>query len=206
MPGRKEIKLKQRLSRAMSVKLASALAIGVAASLALVPALASGETTTEASPNPEHTVFIKDGKKGLRFVAPEFIYSGEDLTILNTTNPHKVGPHTFSLVERPLIPKTAKARQRCFTPKHICMAIAHWHGATGEGPPKQNPAKAGAAGWDTMGNLTKKGDSWFTGVKPNATITQVVSAPGETTITFMCAIHPWMHGSIEVRSKPLTTG
>lgn len=189
--------MKQRLSRAMSVKLVSAIAVGVAASLALAPTLASG-----AEANPANTVYIKDGKKGLRFVAPKFINAGEELTILNTTNPHKVGPHTFSMVEESLIPKTRKARQRCFTPKHICMAIAHWHGVKGNGPVKQNPAKAGEAGWDTEGNLTTKGDSWFTGEKPKATITQVVSAPGGTEITFMCAIHPWMHGSIEVRPAP----
>jgi len=190
--------LKQRLSRAMSVKLVSALAVGVAASFVLVPALASG--ASEA--NPENTVYIKDGKKGLRFVAPKFIYAGEELTVLNATNPHKVGPHTFSLVEESLIPKTRKARQRCFTPKHICMAIAHWHGVKGNGPVKQNPAKAGEPGWDTEGNLTEKGDSWFTGNKPKTTFTQVVSAPGGTDITFICAIHPWMHGSIEVRPGP----
>jgi hypothetical protein len=182
----------------MTVKLASVLAVGVAASLALAPALASG-ASEEA--NPLNTVYIKDGKKGLRFVAPEFIYSGEELTVLNTTNPRKVGPHTFSLVEQSQIPKTPKARQTCFTPKHICMAIAHWHGVK-HGKVTKNPAKAGEPGWDTEGNLTKKGDSWFTGEKPNATITQVVSAPGGTTITFMCAIHPWMHGSIEVRPGP----
>lgn len=182
----------------MSVKLASALAVAAAAAVALVPALASG--ATEA--NPATTVYIKDGKKGLRFVAPEFINSGEELTVLSTTNARKVGPHTFSLVEPSLIPKTKNARQRCFTPKHICMAIAHWHGVKGNGPVKQNPAKAGEAGWDTMGSLTKKGDSWFTGVKPNATFSQVVSAPAGTTLTFMCAIHPWMHGKIEVRSAP----
>lgn len=192
--------MKQRLSRAVSVKLTGVLALGAAAFLVLAPALASG--ATEA--NPLNTVYIKDGKKGLRFVAPEFIYAGEELTVLNTTNPHKVGPHTFSLVEAAQIPKTRSARQRCFTPKHICMAIAHWHGVKGpHGHVTQNPAKAGAAGWDTEGSLTKKGDSWFTGVKPNATITQVVSAAPGTTITFMCAIHPWMHGSIEVRQGPL---
>lgn len=190
--------MKQRLSRAMSIKLVSVLAVGVAASLALVPALASGA----GEANPENTVYIKDGKKGLRFVAPKFIYAGEELTVLNTTNAHKVGPHTFSMVEEALIPKTRKARQRCFTPKHICMSIAHWHGVKGNGPVKQNPAKAGEPGWDTEGNLTEKGDSWFTGEKPKATITQVVSAPGGTEITFMCAIHPWMHGSIEVRPGP----
>jgi len=190
--------LKQRLSRAASLRLAGILALVASASLVLVPTLASGATET----NPATTVYIKDGKKGLRFVAPEFVNTGEELTVVNETNARKVGPHTLSLVQPSLVPKTRNARQRCFTPKHICMAIAHWHGVKGNGPVKQNPAKAGEPGWDTMGSLTKKGDSWFTGVKPNASFTQTVSAPAGTTITFMCAIHPWMHGKIEVRTPP----
>jgi hypothetical protein len=187
-------------SRAKSAKLASVLALALAASLFVVPALAVGDGG-EASSNPENTVYIRDGKKGLRFVAPKFIYSGEELTVLNTTDPHKVGPHTFSLVTQGSVPKTAKQRQLCFTPHHICKAIAGWHGVKGEGPPKENPAKAGEEGWDTLGSLTKKGDSWFTGNKPSASETQVVSAPGGTTLYFICAIHPWMHGSIEVRTS-----
>lgn len=190
--------MKQRLSRAASLRLAGILALVASASLVLVPTLASGATET----NPATTVYIKDGKKGLRFVAPEFVNTGEELTVVNETNARKVGPHTLSLVQPSLVPKTRNARQRCFTPKHICMAIAHWHGVKGNGPVKQNPAKAGEPGWDTMGSLTKKGDSWFTGVKPNASFTQTVSAPAGTTITFMCAIHPWMHGKIEVRTPP----
>ncbi|MGH2974287.1 MAG: cupredoxin domain-containing protein [Solirubrobacterales bacterium] len=190
--------MKQRFSSAISVKVASMLAVGAVASLTVAPSLAAGEATEANSAN---TVYMKDGKQGLRFVAPKFIYSGEELTVLNDTDPHKVGPHTFSLVTRGSIPKTKKAQQSCFTPKHICKAIAGWHGVKGEGPPKKNPAEAGEAGWDALGNLHKKGDSWFTGNKPGTSFTQVVSAPGETTIYFMCAIHPWMHGSIEVRTS-----
>jgi hypothetical protein len=178
----------------MSVKAASALAVGMAASLILAPALASG-AADEATPN---TVLIKAGKGGLRFVAPKTIAYGEELTILNMTNPKQVGPHTFSLVTKGSIPKTAKARQLCFTPHHICKAIATWHGVKGEGPPKINPVKAGAEGWDTLGSLTETGDSWFTGNKPKASFTQKVTATPGTKIYFMCAIHPWMHGSIEV--------
>ena len=61
-----------------------------------------------------------------------------------------------------------------------------------------NPVEVGLEGWDTLGSLTKKGDSWFTGEKPKTSIVQQVSAAAGTTIYFMCAIHPWMHGSIEV--------
>jgi hypothetical protein len=147
------------------------------------------------------TVHIKDGKQGLRFVAPKTVVTGEDLTIVNETNPKKVGPHTFSLVTKGSIPKTAKARQICFTKGHICKAIAQWHGVKGNGPVKVNPALAGAPGWDTLGSVTTKGDSWFTGEKPGTSITQQVSTDtsgGPTRIYFMCAIHPFMHGSIEV--------
>jgi hypothetical protein len=43
------------------------------------------------------------------------------------------------------------------------------------------------------------GDSWFTGEKKRGTsIEQPVSATAGTTLYFMCAIHPFMQGSIEV--------
>jgi hypothetical protein len=184
--------LSQRLSR-ISPKAIVAVATGLIAVFALAPAMANA-----AELGPANTVFIKAGKGGLRFEAPKTIVSGEELEVLNQTNPKQVGPHTFSLVTKGSIPKTPKARQVCFTPKHICMSIAKWHGASGNGPVKVNPVEVGLEGWDTLGSLTKKGDSWFTGEKPKASIVQKVTAAAGTTIYFMCAIHPWMHGSIEV--------
>ena len=188
--------MKQRLFRPRFAGLVPVvLAAGLIAAAA-IPALApaAGE---ESSAN---TVIIS-AKGGLRFEAPKTIVDGEELTVLNTTDPHKVGPHTFSLVTKSSLPKTKKAQKVCFTPKHICKAIAAWHGVKGNGPPKENPAEAGPEGWSTMGSLKKKGDSWFTGEKPKATITQKVdvdTSTGPTRIYFLCAVHPWMHGSINV--------
>ncbi len=142
-----------------------------------------------------HIVLVK-GK--LKFDAPDSVTQGDELEIVNDTNPKQVGPHTFSLVTKGSLPKTGPARQSCFTPKHICLSIAKWHGFS----PKTekitvNPAKAGPAGWSTMGNNSKKGDSWFTGEKPKTSFTQqVTAAPGP--LYFMCAIHPWMQGKINV--------
>lgn len=184
--------MNQRLSDVPSSGIV-AIAIGLIAVFALAPAMAGA-----AELGPANTVFIKAGKGGLRFEAPKTIVAGEELEVLNQTNPKQVGPHTFSLVTKGSIPKTPKARQVCFTPKHICMSIAHWHGVKGNGPVKVNPVEAGAEGWDTLGSLTKTGDSWFTGSKPKASIVQKVTAAAGTTIYFMCAIHPWMHGSIKV--------
>lgn len=187
--------MNQGLRRALPVKLACALAIAATASLTLALAFAG---SASAETNPANTVFIKDGKGGLHFEAPKTIVFGQELTVLNTTNAHKVGPHTFSLVTKGSIPKTPRARQICFTPKHICKAIAKWHGVKGNGPVKINPVEAGLEGWDTLGSVSETGDSWFTGSKPRATFTQKVTALPGTTIYFMCAIHPWMHGKTEV--------
>jgi hypothetical protein len=143
------------------------------------------------------TVHIEIVKGALKFAAPQTVTQGDDLEIVNETNPKQVGPHTFSLVTKGSLPKTKPARQNCFTPKHICFAIAKWQGVKGQGAPSINPSEAGPEGWSTMGNLTKTGDSWFTGLKKGASFTQeVTSAP--QTIYFMCAIHPWMQGKIKV--------
>lgn len=148
-----------------------------------------------------NTVYMKADKKGLRFVAPKTIVAGEELNIVNQSSPRKVGPHTFSLVTKGSLPKTPKAHQLCFTPKHICKAIAAWHGVKGNGPVKINPAEAGAPGWDTLGSVSKKGDSWFTGEKPGTSFSQPVSvdtSAGASRIYFICAIHSGMQGSINV--------
>jgi plastocyanin len=145
------------------------------------------------------TVYMKVEKGALGFVAPATVHQGDDLKVINETDPKKVGPHTFSLVTQPTLPKTPKARKSCFTPKHICMSIAEWHGFN----PKTeritiNPVEAGPEGWSTMGNNAKEGDSWFTGErKAGTSLTQQVTAePG--TLYFVCAIHPWMQGKTTV--------
>jgi plastocyanin len=174
------------------------LAIAAAAAVMLAsfgPGLAGAAVTPTGATD---TVYIKDEKGALKFVAPATVHQGDELDIVNETDPHKVGPHTFSLVTQASLPKTPKARKGCFTPNHICMAIAKWHGFN----PKTekitiNPAKAGPEGWSTMGSNSAKGDSWFTGEKKGTSFSQQVTAePG--TIYFMCAIHPWMQGKTTV--------
>jgi hypothetical protein len=161
--------------------------------------------TSSAAPAPKvDTVFIRGeqaasgGHVRLFFDAPKTVHNGDVLKVRNTTNPRQVGPHTFSMVQAGLRPDTKPERKKCFNPGHICAAVARWHGVTGNGPVTQNPAKAGKAGWDTEGSLTKKGDSWFTGNKKATSFSQVVSAKAGTTMTFMCVIHPNMHADIRV--------
>jgi hypothetical protein len=176
------------------------LAFAAAAALLAVfaPGLAGAETPATGT---TAVVHIEEVKGALKFVAPATVVQGDQLEIVNETDPKKVGPHTFSLVTKGSVPKTPSARKNCFTPKHICLSISKWHGFN----PKTekitiNPAEAGPKGWSTPGSTTKKGDSWFTGEKKGASFSQQVTADPATTPTvyFMCAIHPWMHGQITV--------
>ncbi len=158
------------------------------------PALSAQNVTPPPGATVE-TINIKGPGGGLRFDGPATAPSGSYLEIVNKTKASQVGPHSFSLVSKGSIPKTKHARKACFTPNHICKAIAGWHGKSG------NLAPAGAEGWDTPGKLGKKGDSWFTGHKPNASVTQQLTADtsaGPVTLYYMCAVHAFMHGSITV--------
>ncbi len=185
--------------------------VAAAATVALVlvplgPGLAGAATApTDTTAT---TVYAKEVKGKLKFVAPEVVFQGQDLTFLSETDPKKVGPHTFSLVTKGVLPKTPNARKNCFTPKHICMSVAKWHGFN----PKTekitvNPVDAGPEGWSTLGNNSKKGDSWFSGeTKKGTSVTKKVTADPATTpvIYYFCAIHPWMQAKSTVLTPPVS--
>ena len=181
------------------------LAVPAAALLfALAGGGSAGAETPAATGGKDVVKMVLEGKK-LAFEAPETVYEGDQLEILNETNPKQVGPHTFSLVEKSTLPKTRKAEKNCFTPKHICFSIAEWHHFN----PKTeklslNPVKAGPAGWSTAGNNSgKTGDSWFTGeTKAGTHFSQAVTAKAGTTLYFFCAVHPSMQGSIKILPNP----
>lgn len=185
---------KQSRATALAAPLA---ALALLAAL-VVPNLATAETAPTTPPtNGVTTLEIKMEGKKMGFFGPGTVHEGEELKVVNMTTPSMVGPHTFSLVTKGSLPKTAKQRRTCFTPGKICMGIAHWYGLKGEENPKEPLVEAGKEGWDTMGTVTKKGDSYFFG-KKGESIEQVVSAKAGTTLYFMCAVHPWMQGSIKV--------
>lgn len=185
-----------KLSRRAGFR-AVALAVATAA-LTLV--IGGSGLAGAATPTGVTQVISMELSKGkLKFVGPESVTVGDQLEIVNKTNPKQVGPHTFSLVTKGSLPKTPKARKNCFAPKHICLAIATWHGFS----PKteritKNPAKAGLAGWSTMGSTAKKGDSWFSGETKGGKFSQEVTAEPGTTLYYLCAVHPWMQGSVDV--------
>jgi len=176
----------------------SLVAVAATAIMALAafgPGLAGAAVTPTGTTD---TIYMKEVKGALKFVGPKTVTVGDELKIVNSTDPKKGGPHTFSLVTKGSLPKTPKARKSCFAPKHICLAIAIWHGFN----PKteeitKNPAKAGPAGWSTAGSTSKKGDSWFT-EKKGEKFSQEVTAEAGSTLYYLCAVHPWMQGKVNV--------
>ena len=105
------------------------------------------------------TVYIKLRSNGLpHFVPPKTVREGDTLRIVNKTIPQQIGPHTFSLVTRKSFPRTKPERQECFTPEHICLAVAKWHGVKGNGPLTENPAKAGPAARSTPRQMVRHGN------------------------------------------------
>jgi hypothetical protein len=184
-------------------------ALVLAVSVAALTLVIGGSTAAAAVPTGNTETIAMEFTKGkIKFTGPSSVTVGDQLEIVNNTNPKQVGPHTFSLVTQGALPKTPKARKGCFAPKHICLAIAIWHGFN----PKterisKNVAKAGPAGWSTMGNATgKKGDSWFT-EKKGETFSQEVTAQADTTLYYLCAVHPFMQGKVNVEAPvvPLPT-
>jgi hypothetical protein len=189
------------LRRYLRGKLPLAGGVVVICAIAAAFGVSSLASATDASSTTSVTVkrvFIRghafSGPHRLRFVAPKAINTHDKLKIINQTDPSKVGPHTFSLVKQRFIPQTNKEIRDCHKQGHICQHIFRWH-KNG----KVNPVDVGRHGWDVEGTLKHKGDSWFTGTQLGARFKQRVAGTAPAKLTFMCAIHPWMHGTIVVR-------
>jgi plastocyanin len=196
--------LHSKLSRRARLR-ALALAVPAAAlTVVLGSSSLAGAAETPIAPTGKTDVIKIALTKGkLSFDGPESVTVGDQLQVINKTNPKQVGPHTFSLVTKGSLPKTRKAQKSCFSPKKICLAIAKWHGFNPKTEKITTPlVKTGPAGWSTMGDATgKKGDSWFTGEKKSGTsVTQQVTAEAGTTLYFICAVHPEMQGQVKVEA------
>lgn len=133
--------------------------------------------------------FIKDS---VHFSpGPVTVSSGGTVTVRNVS----ADGHTLSIVKASQVPHSLAQIENC----GICGEIAKSHGVNPEGPPASGPppitlVNVGGAGFDAPG------DSVFIGPKGHgSTVTfKVTAAPG-TTLSFMCAIHPWMQGRFQVK-------
>jgi plastocyanin len=186
--------MKKTLARCgLTTAATGAVALGLVGGPA---ASAEPDAGAAQGPAPAKIVMKVNGSK-LVFSGSSEVVAGQPLKIVNRTRPRKFGPHTFSLVEESLHPRPTEFR-KCFSPGKICLRIAAAH----KFDPKTERVnlkvvKTGKPGWDRMFTSSAKGDSWFT-EKLGASLSQKVTAAPGTTLHYMCAVHPEMHGEIDV--------
>jgi hypothetical protein len=107
------------------------------------------------------------------------------------------GPHTFTVVAKKDLPKTAKQIINC----KICGSLAKAHGAdpNTEGPPQFQYLENGQGTNDAPG-FDGAGDSAFFGAqKQGEALDLNVTAKKGTTLNFMCLVHPWMQAKVQVK-------
>jgi hypothetical protein len=121
------------------------------------------------------------------------VRTGGTITIVN--NAAMEGPHTFSVVAKKDLPRTAQQINNC----RICMTIAQEHGAdpNSEAPPKYMFTENGT-GTNTKPDIDQPGDSVFIPPTNGYSITLHVTAKAGTVLNFLCAVHPWMQAKIIV--------
>jgi hypothetical protein len=143
---------------------------------------------TEIKPNR----YIKDE---LRWAKDSYtVKSGGTITVVNTFA--QEGPHTFTVVRKKDLPRTAKAFERCA----ICQKLGQAHGfeENSDAPPKFQFLENGV-GQSTPPDVDRPGDSGLTGSgQKGEKISFKVTAKRGTILYFMCLVHPWMQSKVTV--------
>jgi hypothetical protein len=178
------------MSRHIFARLAvSAVAIVVVAAVAIPAFAAAPQRVTQKIVGGEVFVPNRSLSETLHFKKDVIeIKKGGALTIVDTTH----APHSFSIVKRTQVPKNARQVENCFG-KGPCDELAIAHGAinpdTGEEQEPTTPlVDVGKAGFN------QPGDSVL--IPPGGKAKVKVTAGQD--LSYICAIHPWMLGKIDV--------
>jgi len=166
--------------------------VAVAANSAAAPSSVTIKESQKVKMVPNR--YIQDGLRWNKDVYK--VKSGGTINVV--ANVFSEGPHTFTVVKRKDLPKTAKAMEKCA----ICQKLGEAHGAdpNSDAPPKFQYLEDGV-GQDTPPNVDKPGDSGLTGPgqAPNEKISLKVTAKKGSQLYFMCLIHPWMQAKVQVQ-------
>jgi plastocyanin len=166
--------------------------IAVAANTAAVPKSVTVKQSQTFKMVPNR--YIQDG---LRFDKDVYkVKSGGTINFVFTVV--NEGPHTFTVVRKKDLPKTAKAMEKCA----ICEKLGQAHGAdpNSDAPPKFQYLENGAGENDAPPLVDKPGDSGvFMTQEKGEKISFKVGAKKGSELYFMCLIHPWMQAKVQVQ-------
>jgi plastocyanin len=122
------------------------------------------------------------------------VRSGDTVTWENRVDPRLAEPHTITIAEEDALPDTLDELLACGGPGTACEPAG---GHFGPNDSVVNPVlNVGPDGLDQVG------DSLFLPPPEGGnvpTVSAVISAPAGTELHYLCAIHPWMQGEIDVR-------
>lgn len=182
------------LQRKLLVGVVALGVIGGGGAVAMAAAKAPKHTSIDAVTSTKVKInrYVQDGTRWQKDVYN--VKSGGTITITNLSASQ--GPHTFSVVKKSDLPKTAGEINNC----KICQTIAQEHGAdpNSQAPPKFNFVDNGT-GTNTAPNVDQPGDSAFIPPVQKAKVTLTVTAKPGTTLYFLCAVHPWMQAKLIVQ-------
>jgi plastocyanin len=128
-------------------------------------------------------------KSTLRF-SPGRIRVSEGATVTWQDRDGSTDPHTVTILAAADVPDTVEEVFACGEPGGPCEAALSGHFPSETAPPVP-VLNAGEPGLDTVG------DSLF--LDDGQAVSAEISAPSGTRLSYVCAIHPWMQGSIKAR-------
>jgi plastocyanin len=121
------------------------------------------------------------------------VKSGQMLTFEYDGKPGSE-PHTITIVAAKDLPKTAAQMNNC----NVCNQTAAGHLKNPKAPPGPTNDIAHWTVDNGTPGLDEPGDSIAIEGAKHRTISIKVTAPAGTILHFMCAVHPWMQGTIKV--------
>lgn len=168
-----------------------AIVLGVAALAA-----ASSVSVGQAAPDDGGATIKTRGRNGVRInelifstlrFAPERVgvQSGDRITLVHADTSGE--PHTLTVVRETDLPETVDEVFNC----EAC-ALGQRHFASDPPDPRIEDDEG-----DGEVGLDGRGDSLL--IFPGESIKRQVSAPAGASLYYLCAIHPWMQGRINVR-------
>jgi hypothetical protein len=141
------------------------------------------------------TIKVKPGyyiQDGLRFTPyKSSVKSGGTIVVAGGKGAFNEGPHSFSLVKKSELPKTANQVNNC----KVCGKLAQEHGIN----PNDENSQPTAPYVDGGDGFNKPHDSALIDGQNVKSLKLKVTAKKGTTLYYMCALHPWMQGSVRVR-------
>jgi plastocyanin len=121
------------------------------------------------------------------------IKSGETLTFEYAGNPAGE-PHTITILAAKQLPKTTRQLNEC----SACRQLASGHLENPHAPPGPTNDIAHWIVNKGKPGLDEPGDSIAIEGSKHRSISIRVTAPAGTTLHFICAVHPWMQGTLKV--------